>query len=295
VKPPPFKHFSAHSTDEAVSLLAEHGDDAKVLAGGQSLVPLLNMRLARPECLVDITRIAELGGAAPVNGQLELRAAVRQADAEDSSAVETGVPLLHEALEHVAHREIRNAGTVCGSAAHADSAAEIPAVCLALDAEMVAASSRGTRVIAARDFYVSYLETALDPDELLTAIRLPVQAPGTGASFLEVAPRRGDYALAGVALSLTTANDVVRSASLAFLGVGPTPVRADAAEQLLRDATPSDALLSEAAWRASEELDPADDVHASADYRREAARVLARRALGIALDRARMSQNGGAP
>lgn len=295
MKPPPLKYFPARSTDEALSLLAEHGDEAKVLAGGQSLMPLLNMRLARPECLVDITRVAELGGAAPVNGHLELQAAVRQADAEDSPAVETGVPLLHEALGHVAHREIRNAGTVCGSAAHADSAAEIPAVCLALDAEMVAASTRGTRVIPARDFYVSYLETALEPDELLTAIRLPVQAPGTGASFLEVAPRRGDYALAGVAASVTATNGLVQSASIAFLGVGPTPIRAEAAEQLLRDATPSDELLSETARRASEELEPADDVHASADYRREAARVLAWRALGIALDRARMSQNGGAP
>jgi aerobic carbon-monoxide dehydrogenase medium subunit len=285
VKPAPFTYRRAGSAAEAVAELAEHGDDARVLAGGQSLIALMNLRLATPERLVDVRGAGDLRRLERANGHVEIGAAVRQAEAEDARLVQAAVPLLHEALDHVAHREIRNAGTVCGSVAHGDAAAEIPAVAVALDAEMVALSRRGARTIPARDFFRSQFETSLDPDELLTAVRFPVDPPGTGTAFLEIAPRKGDYALVGVAARLRVGDGRIAAAALAFLGVDARPVRSAAAEQALAGAAPGDDAFAEAGRAAADELEPGSDVHADAEYRRRVAGVLTRRALRIAADR----------
>ncbi len=287
MKPASFTFTAARSLDEALAVLAEHGDNAKVLAGGQSLVPLMNLRLAAPEHVVDITGAAELQGLHRGPGQIELRAAVRQAQAEDATEVRREVPLLHEALGHVAHREIRNAGTICGSAAHGDAAAEVPVVSVALDAEMVAASPRGVRTIAARDFFRSYLTTALASDEILIAVRLPVQRPGEGSAFLELAPRQGDYALAGVAARVVLGDGRIRRVALGLLGVDQRPVRAADAEAALAGAEPTPEALAEAARLVSAGIDPAGDLHASAAFRRHVTGVLAERALQTAVRRAR--------
>ncbi len=287
MKPAAFAFTAARSLDEALDVLAVHGDGAKVLAGGQSLVPMMNLRLAAPEHVVDITGAAELQGLGRGPGHLEIRAGVRQAQAEDAAEVRRDVPLLREALGHVAHREIRNAGTICGSAAHGDAAAEVPVVSVALDAEMVAASPRGVRTIAARDFFRSYLTTALASDEILIAVRLPVQGPGEGSAFLELAPRQGDYALAGVAARVVLGDGRIDDVALGLLGVDARPVRAAAAEEALAGSVPSAEALAEAGRLVSAGIDPAGDLHASAAFRRHLAGVLAERALATAVRRAR--------
>ena len=287
MKPASFKYERAASAADAVATLAEYGEAVKVLGGGQSLVPMMNLRLAAPDRLLDITRAADLTGIERSDGHVEIGAAVRQSAAEDSPLVQGAVPLLHEALDHVAHREIRNAGTIGGSAAHADAAAEIPTVVLTLDAEIVARSERGTRTIAAADFFRSYLTTALDPDELLVALRFPAGAPGTGTAFVELAPRKGDYALVGVAAQVVLAGGRIERAALGYLGAGSTPLRAATAEAALAGAEPTADAFAEAAARAESELRPLDDIHASAAYRRRVAGVLTRRALAIAVRRAR--------
>jgi len=201
--------------------------------------------------------------------------------------VRDAVPLLREALDHVGHREIRNAGTVGGSAAHADAAAEIPTVVLTLDAEIVARSSRGTRTIAAADFFRSYLSTALEPDELLVALRFPAAGRDTGTAFVELAARKGDYALVGVAAQVVLAGDRIERVALGYLGAGSTPLRAAAAEALLAGAQPTAEAFVEAAAQVESALEPLDDIHATAAYRRRVAGVLTRRALVIATARAR--------
>jgi carbon-monoxide dehydrogenase medium subunit len=286
VKPSRLSYHAAETADEAVSLLAELGDDAKVLAGGQSLVPLLNLRLAAPAHLVDITRVRELAEVRRDGGAVEIGAAVRQADVEDDPAVMTACPLLAAALPHIAHREIRNAGTVCGSVAHADAAAEIPLVALALDAQMAVRGPRGDRTIPAREFFRSYLTTALEPDEVLVSLRLPVAGGGSGAAFHELAPRAGDYAVAGAGVTLTVAGGVVQSAGIALLAVDSVPVRATAAEEALIGRAPDDDAIAAAARAAAADLDPPTDLHAGAALRRRAAETLIRRAIADAAARA---------
>src|SRR5579871_2497170 len=202
MKPPPFDYHRPDSKAEALELLASLGDDAKVLAGGQSLIALLNLRLARPAHLIDINRLdGPLSGiSASASGELSFGALVRQRAAERSTAVRDGCPLMAEALPHIGHHQIRNRGTVCGNLAHADPASELPAIAVALDGEMLAESqARGTRTMKAEDFFRGYLTTALEPDELLTEFRLPAWPNGAGWSFMEVSRRHGDYALVGVA------------------------------------------------------------------------------------------------
>src|ERR1700694_1242907 len=237
MKPPPFVYHRPGTLDEALDLLGEYGDEAKVLAGGQSLLPLLSLRLAHPAHLVDINRIdGKLSQVAQQDGGLPIGALVRQRAAESSPVVRAGCPLLAEALPLIGHTQIRNRGTVCGSLAHADPASELPAVALALDAQMVAQSrARGTRVIAADAFFRGYLTTALEPDELLMEFRMAAWPAGMGWSFQEVARRHGDFALVGVAAALRldmagTCQDV----RLAAIGAGPGPLRGRAAEAALR-------------------------------------------------------------
>ncbi|MBS1886187.1 MAG: FAD binding domain-containing protein [Actinobacteria bacterium] len=282
MKPAPFVHLSAGSIDEAVALLLEHGDDVKILAGGQSLVPLMNMRLAQPAVLVDIGRTPGLDAIA-VDGALRIGATARQSAVLRSPAVAAAAPLLTDALQWVSHPAIRNRGTFGGSVAHADAAAELPSALLALDAEMVARGPQGERTIPAGDFFVTYFTSALEEDEVLTEVRVPPRSPAerTGAKFLEIARRHGDFALVGVAVSLSLdAEDAIAGARVALCGVADVPLRARAAEAALVGTRAGDvAAATEAGRLAAEGLEPPSDVHASARYRVDAATTLVRRAL----------------
>jgi aerobic carbon-monoxide dehydrogenase medium subunit len=280
VKIPRFEYHRPESVDEVLVLLAEHGDDAKVLAGGQSLLPMMALRLAAPAQLVDIGRVRELERVSCGDaGEVTLGAMVRQVTAERSSDIARRSPLVHEAVPHIAHRAIRTVGTVCGSLAHADPAAEMPAVALAAGATMVAKSTVGTREVAADDFFLGYLHTALRPDELLAEVRFPVWSPTATGAVVEVSRRHGDYALVGLACRFEIEGAVITGASLAFFGVGTTPVRVTEAESALTGQRLSDDLRAEAANVVSASLSPGADIHASAGYRRHLAGVLTRRAL----------------
>ncbi len=288
MKPPPFEYFEPASVDEAVGLLAEHGESAKVLAGGQSLVPLLAFRLVRPSCLVDLNRIGALAYIEECDGGLALGAMTRQRAAERSPLVQARAPLLREALGLIGHPQIRARGTVGGSLAHADPAAELPAVVIALDGSLVAQGPGGRREVAARDFFRSYLETCLAPGEILVEVRLPPLPPRTGSAFLEVSRRLGDFALVGVAAVVTLGpGDVCERARLVFTGVGPVPAVAAGAVRELVGQPLTDAALERAAAAVPGELSPDADIHASAIYRQRVAATLTRRALRLARDRAR--------
>jgi CO/xanthine dehydrogenase FAD-binding subunit len=293
VKPPPFEYHAPESLAEALDLLAQLGDDAKVLAGGQSLLPLLNLRLARPAHLVDINAVQELSQLGTWDGGLRIGALVRQRAAERSNLVRERAPLLAEALPLIGHPQIRNRGTVGGSLAHADPASELPAAALALDAQLVARSARGERVIEPAAFFKSFLTTALEPDELLVETRWPGVPAGTGSAYLEVSRRHGDFAMVGVACTVRLdAAGSIADARLAYTGAAPVPVRAQQAERELQGQPPTEATFATAAERAADSLDPESDVHAPAAYRRHVAKVLTRRALALAHQRAQRS--GGA-
>ncbi len=288
MKPPRFEYFDPPTVDDALALLRTHGDEAKVLAGGQSLVPLLNFRLARPRCLIDLNGIGALAYVTPKDGGLAIGAMTRQRVVERSTLVEARCPLLYETIPFIGHFQIRNRGTVGGSLAHADPAAELPAVVSALGGTLVVRGPAGERVVACDDFFVGYLTTALAPGELLTEVRLPGTPPRTGHAFLEVSRRHGDFALVGVAALVTVdAGGVCTAAAAALTGVGPVPVRAHAAEQALVGTRVDAAALAAAAARVSASVEPDSDIHASADYRRHVAGVLTRRAFERAVRRAR--------
>jgi aerobic carbon-monoxide dehydrogenase medium subunit len=283
LKPPVFRYFAPTSVDEALGLLGEYGDEAKVLAGGQSLVPVMNFRLNRPEVLVDINRIPELAGIAGLDGGLRIGAMTRQRVAERSGLVAERAPLLAAALPHVAHPQIRNRGTVGGSIAHADPAAELPALMLALEARLVLRRGTAARTVAAADFYTGLFSTVLDADEMLVAIEVPALPAGARWGFQEVARRHGDYALLAVAALVTLdGSGVFASARLAYVNAGPGPQRAFAAEALLTGQRPSAALFAAAADTAAAELQPGGDVHATPAYRRQLIRVLTARVLADA-------------
>jgi carbon-monoxide dehydrogenase medium subunit len=285
VKPPRFEYHRAGSVDEAVELLAQHGDDAKVLAGGQSLVPLLSLRLARPAHLVDINRLSGL--ATIENGQgLRLGATVRHRAIERSDVVRGANPLLAHSVRFIGHGAIRNRGTIGGSIAHADPAAELPAVLLALDGDVEVRSVRGTRTVGASALFEGFLTTSLEPDELLTAVRVP--AAPAGWSFQEFSRRSGDFAIVGVAATVRLDGaGAISEARLAFSGVDQVPVRAAAAESMLAGQSPSTELWQSAANTAAASLEPGSDIHGSSTYRKHLAAVLAERALAEAHDRAR--------
>ncbi|GAC1358448.1 MAG: xanthine dehydrogenase family protein subunit M [Ktedonobacteraceae bacterium] len=288
MKPSRFRYFAARNADEAVTLLAEHGDEARVLAGGQSLVTLMNMRLARPAVLVDINEISELAYVQPLNGGLALGALTRDAALERSSLAASRFPLLVEAAGYVGHPAIRNRSTVGGSIAHADPAAELPAVMLALDAEFVVRNTTGTRTIAARAFFQGFFQTTLEAGELLTELRIPGLPTRSGSAFVEFARREGDYALAGVAAVVSLDEDgTIAQARLGLCSVGPTAVRPQAAEALLRGQHPGKEAWAAAAAAVIADLDePPSDIHGSADYRRHLAGVMTERALALAAERA---------
>jgi carbon-monoxide dehydrogenase medium subunit len=282
LKPPPFLWFAPTSIDEAVTLLAEHGDDAKVLAGGQSLIPLLSLRLARPTALIDLNGVAELSSIT-VNGSTTIGAMTRHRMLERSADIARNVPLLAAAVPYIGHTAIRTRGTIGGSVSHADPAAELPAVALALDATVDARSTRGERTIRAADLFDGYFATTLAPDEVLTAIHVPNAVPGTGVSVQEMARRHGDFAMVAVAASVTLDGDGVTDARLALINVADRPVRATDAEAALQAGSSIDDVTA----LATRDLSPVSDLHASAAYRRTVAAVLVRRALTEAITNAR--------
>lgn len=286
MKPPPFAYTAVHSLDEALDALATHGRDAKVLAGGQSLIPALNFRLATPAVLVDLNPVRELAFV-EANGTLRIGAMTRQRTLERHPLIAQAAPLITAAMPYVAHPQIRTRGTIGGSLAHCDPAAELPAVCLALDATLVARSQRGERTIPARDFFFGLFMTALEPDELLTEIRIPPMTPDTRYAFREVARRHGDFALAGVALTLRLDdNGRIQAPRVALFGVHDAAVLAESAMRLLDGAIPSEELVREAAEAVANDIEPSSDIHASAEYRTHLAKVLTARALRDALGNA---------
>ena len=283
----PYVEYEAPTTmAEAVDLLAEHQDEASVLAGGQSLIPLMALRLARPAVLIDINGLSELSLVAVEDGRVTIGAMTREYVAEDSATIGDTVPLLAAALPLIGHEAIRSRGTIGGSLAHADPAAELPAVARALDAEFVVRGRAGERVVPAADWFEGYLATSRRPDEILAEVRFPAAGPGTGVAFLEVVRRHGDFAIVGLAVSLTLADGVISDARLAFAGVSDVPVRAAEAEDLLVGQRPSAELFAEAARVATAALDPPADLNGSPEYRKQIAATLVRRGLQAAADNA---------
>ena len=285
MKPPPFQYSSPTSVSDAVALLVAHADEEpRVLAGGQSLVPLMNFRLAQPGYLVDLRRVAGLDTIRSDGASLVLGAMVRQATAERSPEVALGAPLLAEALHYVAHLPIRNSGTVVGSMAHADPAAELPAVALAMDAEMTAVGPHGERRIPAAEFFQGPFTTALGPDEILTEVRFPHW--DGGHAFVEFARTHGNFALVGVAALVGVQNGRISAAALAVSGLGPTPLRLSAAERALVGAVPEGAAISAAVDAGTADLHPAGDLQAGTATRVDIARAYLTRGIERALDRA---------
>jgi carbon-monoxide dehydrogenase medium subunit len=284
MKPPLFDYHDPATLDEALALLGRYGDEAKILAGGQSLMPLLNFRLVRPRVLIDVNRIPGLDGIRVADGMVRLGALVRQRQIETSAVVRTECPLLHDATAHVGHAAIRTRGTIGGVVAHADPAAEYPAVLAALGGEVVVRSARGERVLGADEFFVTFLTTALAPDEMVTEVRISMMAPGAGRSFVEFSRRHGDFAIVGVAAMLRRdGRGLCAEARIALCGVGGRPHRALGAEAALRGGPLTEAAIRAAAETVAAEITPEGDLHGDPAYRRHLATVLTRRALSAAV------------
>jgi carbon-monoxide dehydrogenase medium subunit len=285
LKPAPFDYALPGSVDEAIALLQEHGEEAKLLAGGQSLVPLLAFRLARPTALIDLDALDELrymreGDVTAIGSMATHR------DVERSSFLAERCPMITEAMALVGHVAIRNRGTVGGSCAHADPAAEWPALAVALDGEFDVRGPGGTRTIAAADLFFSYFTTSLEPDEVLTEMRLRLPPAGAGSAFLELARRHGDFGLAGVAAMVSRADGTVGDVRIGLMGVAATPVRATEAEGVLRGSAPNEDALESVAEAVDGAIEPVGDIHGSEEFRRNAARVLTKRAITKAWERA---------
>ncbi len=288
MKPAHFEYYDPTNLTEALSLLAKLSEAARPLAGGQSLVPMMNFRLARPANLIDLNQVSELSYVKLQGSELRIGAMSRQRELERSRDVADDWPLLQEATRYIGHVQIRNRGTVGGSLAHAYPAAELPVAMAALEALFVIRSQSQERVVAAEDFFLGPMTTIVAQDELLVEVRVPKQPPGTGWAFNELSRRYGDFALAGVAgLIALDQRGAIQHARVALSG--PKPVRARDAEEFLLGEMPGEALFTEAGTRAIKNLDQDADIHASAEYRREIAGVLVRRALHLATERATRS------
>jgi carbon-monoxide dehydrogenase medium subunit len=286
VKPPPFRYYDPTTLQEALELLATK-DNAKLLAGGQSLMAMLNLRVVQPDHLIDLNRIPELAFLDDDGEGLRIGSMARQRELELSPLVQKRCPLMHEALRNVGHRQTRNRGTIGGSLCHLDPTAELPSVAMAYDAVIEVGGGSGSRTVPMLDFPVFYMTPAIEPHEVVTAVRLAHWPKGHGSAFLEFARRHGDFAVVSVAVLLDVGRDGrVRRTSLTVSGVGPRPVRVTAAERLLTGAKAEAPVFSSAA-EACRDIDATGDVHASADYRRHLAATLAYRALQVARTRAR--------
>jgi CO/xanthine dehydrogenase FAD-binding subunit len=289
MKPAAFDYVIADSIDMAVASLADGGGDAKIIAGGQSLVPMLNFRLIRPSVLIDINRIGDLAFIEEAGKKIRVGALARHYQLETSPVIARHLPVLASAMTYVAHLAIRNRGTIGGSLSHADPAAELPMMALLLDAELHIASASGKRTIAARDFFVGALTVDLARDDIVTEIVLPKLPPKTGWGFEEVARRSGDFALAAAAATLTLSAGLICQARIALTGVGATPVRAAEAEALLVGQALEPGLIDRIIDAVRAAIEPDTDLHASSDYRRHLAGVLAGRAVSAAWRRANES------
>ncbi len=290
MKPAPFEYHDPRTLEEAVSLLGRC-ENAKVLAGGQSLVPMMNFRYVMPDHIIDINGIADLAGIEECDGVLRIGAATRQRDLEFSDLIARRWPLIKAGLHHVGHRQTRNRGTMGGSLSHADPSAELPNVCAAMDATIEIAGPRGTRLVPFAQFNRAFMTTAVEPDELLTAVKIVPWAEGHGYSFQEFARRHGDFAVVGVAALLELERDLVTRAAVSVCGVSTGPVRLREIERKLVGAAASDETFAAAAISARE-VDAIGDHHASADYRRHLAGVLCERALRQARARVTIATDG---
>ena len=287
MKPAPFRYFQPSTVPQALALLQEHGPDARLLAGGQSLVPMMNFRLAQPAVLIDLNRIPDLAYIRDAGEHLAIGAMTRERTIEDSDLVRAKAPLLHKATLNIAHLPIRSRGTIGGSIANADPAAEYPAAILALDAELVLRHASSERRVAAKDFFKGVLTTAIEPGELLVEIRVPKSPPGSGSAFVEISRRHGDFALVGVAALVRLDGPRIAHVQLAACGVGAAACMLANAAAAVRGHELSPAVLAAAATAAAAEIEPQADLHAGADYRRKLAGVLTRRALTKAVEDAR--------
>ena len=287
MKPAPFDYVIPGTLDEAIGYLADEDVESHVLAGGQSLIAAMNMRMARPELLVDLGKLDELAFIREENGALHIGAMTTKRTIEFSPVVENTQPLMHAATLMIAHPQIRNRGTVGGSIAHADPAAEYPAVALLLDAEITAVGSGGKRTIAASDFFITYFTTALQEGEILTELRIPAMAPNTGWSFKEFARRHGDFAMAGVGVTLNLdAGGHCENTKVVGFALGATPIRCQAVEAAVNGERPNPELFAAACAKMLDGVeDPTSDVHASVEYRRDLASTLAERAFAEAVGR----------
>ena len=279
MKPVAFDYHAPATVEDAIALLTRYGGEAKLLAGGQSLMPLLNFRLSRPAALVDLNAIPSLAYIREENGEVRFGAMTRQRTIEFSPLVRQRLPLLTEATALVGHLPIRTRGTIGGSLAHADPSAEYPAVLAALDGTVVVRSPRGERALRPSELFQSYLTTSLGPDEILVEVRLPAMAAGAGFAFEEFSRRHGDFAIVGIATMLVGDGQHCATARLATAGAGPVPMRLRSAEEILERDGLSEAAVEAAARRAAELVEPDSDIHASAAYRRNLTRVLTGRAL----------------
>lgn len=288
MKPAPFEYHAPPTVDEALSLLAEHGYDAKVLAGGQSLIPMMNFRLAQPSVLVDMNNIPDLAFIKAGDDGLRIGAMTRHYQVETSSIAAEHAPLIHATMPKIAYPQVRSRGTFGGSISHADPAAELPTLTTALDGKFRLVSQRGERWIPASEFFLGLFTTSLEPDEILAEASIPAMPPRSGWSLQEVARRPHDFALVGAAAVLTLdANGRCENARLVFLSVGDRPMVAERAADLLKgqEVTP-EAIRAAAELASTEEIDPSSDIHATVDFRRHLANVLCRRAIEQALERA---------
>ena len=292
MKPAPFDYHIPDSIEQTLDLLRESGDEAKILAGGQSLVPAMNFRIVQPSGLIDLNRVGHLSYINKDEEVIRIGAMTRDRELEFDPLIADWIPLLAEAVPHIAHPQIRNRGTIGGSIVHSDPAAEMPVLMLALDARLKVRNSSGERWVDASDFFTGMFTTVVEPDEILVEIELPGNTPNTGWSFMEVAPRKGDYALMGVAARvILDEQNKCKKAKLVYLNAGDGPVNAKEAAQSLEGEILNEKIIGEAALHASEkEITPFGNIHTSPEFQRHLANVLTRRALGVAASRAKEGQ-----
>lgn len=285
--PAAFEYFSPTSINEATDLLAKLGDDAKILSGGQSLIPLMKLRLATPRHIIDINRIQGLSYIREADGVLAIGALVRESDLEESDLIRSKYPILHDTSKTIADPLVRNLATVCGNVAHADPANDHPATMLALGAEVVAVGPKGERRIPIAGFFTGPFATALAPDEILTEIRIPAPRPRSGGAYVKLERKVGDFATVAVAVQVTLdANGNCESVGIGLTSVGVMPIKATRAEGVLVGKRPDERTIAQAAAQAAEESEPTEDLRGSEEYKRDLVRVLTARALRKALERA---------
>ena len=285
--PASFEYASPKTLSEAIGLLKQHGSDAKILAGGQSLIPLMKLRMAAPKLLIDVNGLRELSYIRESDGYLSIGALTREADVDASDLIRKKYPILADTAAVIADPLVRNMATVGGNIAHADPANDHPATMLALGTEVVAAGPKGTRRIPITEFFTGLFTTALNADEILTELRIPSPPPRSGGAYLKVERKVGDFAAAAVAVQVTLDGNNVKRAGIGLTNVGQTPIKASRAEKALQGKPADDRNIEEAARLASEEADPVEDLRGSVEYKRSLVRVLTARALRIAIARAK--------